>query len=141
MKIKKALQTVLCILMVLSLTCLSGCASADKDDATISLHNIRFEYYENTNITTIFCDAQIENKTMYNIRSFDLTIAIFCDGVNTETPTKCFSHNVMHEKTEYNVSLVFTAEGHVDLIALSSWEPHYDTFWKTYFPIFVKDES
>ena len=121
------------VLLVLTLLILMlpSCASVDKDDAVLSLNWVRYEYHENTNRTTVYCDITIQNDTIYTIDSFELNLATFSDGVQLANEVDQYEQRVKHGESG-TITITFTAEGKVDRIDLASWTPHCEPLWKTY---------
>ena len=118
-------------LMLLLLFALVGCESVDKDDALVSLKNIRFEYHENTNMTTIYCDVDIVNNTIYNLDSFGLNLSTYSSGIMISNKDVEYNLNVKHGESS-SATATFTQEGEIDRVGLVSWNPNFEPLWKTY---------
>lgn len=110
---------------------MSGCVSVDKDDAVLTLEHTRFEYHEETDITTVTCRVRIDNNTIYNISSFSVDLGVCCNGVQVENEPYHYEYRVKHGKDE-STTISFNAPGEVDQVALVKWTPNYETVWKTY---------
>ena len=136
MKNKKMTAILLCVFLMLSLFVFSSCDSVDKDDATLDLNDVTFEYYEETNVTMVSCKAEIQNATIYNLDSFAVDLGVYCNGERIETEPYQYTHRIKHGETE-SVSISFTVEGKADYVGLVTWTPHYEPLWKTYINVIV----
>ena len=125
------------LILILSLLfLLSACDSIDKDDADFLLKDTQFEYHEETNITTVTCNVNIFNGTIYNISSFAVDFGVFSNGERIETEPFQYNHRVKHGSLE-SVGITFTVEGKIDQVIYSSWTPQFESVWKTYINVFI----
>ena len=130
-RVRSIRRTILFLLMLCMLFTLSGCGSVDKDDAFLSIKQTDFEYHEETDITTIYCKVAVQNDTIYNISSFEVNLGVYCNGESVEMEPLSYKHRIKHGELD-TLTLTFTAQGEADLVALSSWTPHFESIWKTH---------
>lgn len=136
-KRKYAMKAIALFTVMLSLLfTLSGCASVDKDDATLDIEQVEFNYHEETNITTVYCTVAIQNDTIYNISSFEMNVGVYFNGEKIETEPLSYKHRVKYGE-EDSVTLTFTVSGEVDEVALTSWTPCFETIFKTHINVIV----
>lgn len=133
LKLKKIF---LCGLLLLTLFTLVSCESVDKDDASLTLTSVDYEYYEETNITMVSCKVDIQNDTIYNIKSFDVDLGVYCNGEPVENEPYHYNSRIKHGEKQ-SVSISFTAEGEVDHTGLVSWTPQFEPLWKTHLTLIV----
>ena len=121
---------------LLLLFMLSSCESVDKDDASLSIEQVTYEYHNETDITTVYCTLAIQNNTIYNMSSFEVDLGAYCNGENVETEPYSYEYRIKHGQSE-SVSIMFTAKGEVDQVALTTWTPQFESIWKTYINVIV----
>ncbi len=132
-KYKKAVVFTVALLLLFML---SGCESVDKDDATLSIEQATYEYHNETDITTVYCTLAIQNHTIYNMSSFEVDMGVYCNGENVENEPYSYEYRIKHGQSE-SVNVMFTVQGEVDQVALTTWTPHFESIWKTYVNVII----
>ena len=88
------------------------------------------------NASEVFCEVNIQNDTIYNIKSFEVDLGVYCNGEPVENEPYHYNARIKHGETK-SVSISFTAEGKVDQTGLVSWIPQFESLWKTYLTLIV----
>ena len=126
-------SAIACMLLLLMMVMLSSC-SFNKDDAELSVSHIKFQYYEETNITLVRCDISVANHTIYDINSIDLVMGVYSNGKCISSESRHYDIQIHHRTTEY-ATFSFTVEGEANYAALQTWTPNYEPFWMVIFNI------
>ncbi len=121
------------IILIVSMFCITGCQSTDKNDSFFysQFEQATFEYNAETNKTKVSFNATLTNSTIYNFNSFSISLNLYSDSNIVNTETYNYDKGVKNGDS-YTGYFNFYANGRIDSIEYVSWTANYSSFWETY---------
>lgn len=122
------------LMFLLASVVFTGCSKVEKkeiEEPANMLSNADFYYDSANDITLIKWQSDFTNNTIYNIKGFEITFALYDDGVLTGTKEFHYDTKINAGRSDssyYN----FYVSGKVNSLEFVSLKLNYIGVWKTY---------